>query len=131
MVASYASDPDNTTAWYANITSVEWQNERPLRVGSRLGFVAHFLGRRIEYTYEIRVLDAGRELVMSTEQGPFPMETTYTWEDAPGGATLMRLRNRGEPSGFSRVAAPAMSAAIRRANLKDLQRLKHVLEQMR
>jgi hypothetical protein len=129
LVAAYASDPANTTTWYANISSVEWQSEPPLRVGSRLAFVAHFLGRRIEYTYEVRVHDPDRVFVMATQQGPFPMETTYSWEDAGEGATLMRLRNRGEPAGFSRMAAPAMSAAMRRANDKDLRRLKSVLEQ--
>jgi hypothetical protein len=65
---------------------------------------------------------------MSTAEGPFPMETTYLWDDAPNGATRMRLRNRGEPSGFSSLAAPLVAAAMRRANRKDLRRLKAILE---
>jgi hypothetical protein len=65
---------------------------------------------------------------MSTAQGPFPMETTYAFEDAGDGSTRMTLRNRGEPAGFGRVAAPVMAAAMRRANGKDLQRIKQVLE---
>jgi hypothetical protein len=56
------------------------------------------------------------------------METTYLWEDAPGGATRMTLRNRGEPSGFARIAAPLMERAMRQANRKDLRRLKSILE---
>jgi hypothetical protein len=67
-------------------------------------------------------------LVMSTDEGPFPMETTYTWSDAPGEGTRMTLRNRGEPAGFSKLAAPFMAAAMRRANRKDLARLKQLLE---
>jgi uncharacterized protein YndB with AHSA1/START domain len=127
-VAAYASDPDNATSWYENIESVEWETGPPYRVGSRTVFVARFLGRRLAYTYEARELVPGEKLVMSTEQGPFPMETTYTWEDTASGGTRMTLRNRGEPSGFASVAAPIMARAIRRANRKDLARLKSLLE---
>jgi uncharacterized membrane protein len=127
-VAAYAADVDNTTRWYENIKSVEWETEPPLSVGARIAFVAEFLGRRLAYTYEIIQLVPGERLVMRTAQGPFPMETTYAWSDAGDGATRMTLRNRGEPAGFKRIAGPVMARAMRRANQKDLERLKQVLE---
>ena len=127
-VAAFAIDPDNATSWYENIENVDWETARPLAVGSRIVFAARFLGRRLAYTYEVRELTPGERFVMSTAQGPFPMETTYTWEDTPSGAIHMTLRNRGEPSGFASVAAPMMARAMRRANRKDLARLKSILE---
>lgn len=130
-VAAFASDPDNATAWYENIKAVEWKSERPLAEGSNIEFVAEFLARRLTYTYEVTDYAPGERLVMRTADGPFPMETTYTWADAGDGATLMTLRNRGEPVGFSRLAAPLMTRAIRRANEKDLRRLKEILEARR
>ena len=127
-VAAFASDPDNATAWYANIESVEWKSPRPVAVGTRLAFTARFLGRKLAYTYEVVELDPGRRFVMRTSEGPFPMETTYAWEDVASERTRMSLRNRGEPAGFGRVAQPLMAAAMRRANRKDLERLRTLLE---
>jgi uncharacterized membrane protein len=127
-VAGFACDPDNAVSWYENIESVEWKTPRPLAVGSRIAFVARFLGRRLAYTYEVEALAPGERFVMTTTEGPFPMETTYTWADTPGGGTHMTLRNRGEPAGFGRVAAPMLASAMRRANRKDLARLKQIVE---
>jgi uncharacterized membrane protein len=127
-VAEYAVDPDNATSWYENIESVEWRSAKPLAVGSRLAFTAQFLGRRLSYVYEVRELVSGERFVMSTAEGPFPMETTYGWEDTASGGTRMTLRNRGEPAGFSKLAAPLLAAAMRRANRKDLERLRRIVE---
>lgn len=126
-VAAFAADPETAPRWYENIESVRWETAPPVAVGSRVAFVALFLGRRLAYTYEVRDLVPGERLVMSTAQGPFPMETIYTWADVAGG-TRMTLRNRGEPAGLTKLAAPAVAAAMRRANRKDLARLKRLLE---
>ena len=128
LVAAYAVDPSNAPEWYVNIRAVELATPPPLRAGSKMAFVAHFLGRRLAYTYEVVELVPGARLVMRTAEGPFPMETTYSFEPAGDGKTRMTLRNRGEPSGFSKLAAPLMAAAMRRANQKDLEKLKALLE---
>lgn len=126
-VAAFAGDPGNAPQWYANIVSVRWQTAPPVAVGSKVDFVARFLGRTLAYTYEVVELSPER-LVMRTAQGPFPMETTYTWQPVDADHTRMTLRNHGEPSGFAKVSAPMMTAAMRRANVKDLAALKALLE---
>jgi uncharacterized membrane protein len=128
QVAGYVADPTHAPEWYMNIDSVEWKTAPPVGVGSRMAFVARFLGRRLAYTYEVVELVPGERLVMRTAEGPFPMETTYTWESVGDGSTRMTLRNRGKPSGFSKVGAPLMTAAMRRANRNDLALLKMLME---
>ena len=127
-VAAFAADPDNAQAWYENIQRVEWRTPKPLAVGSQVAFLAQFMGRRLAYTYEIMELVPGERLVMRTTTGAFPMETTYTWESTADGGTRMTLRNRGQPAGFSKLSAPLMRPAMRRANTKDLKALKSLLE---
>ena len=128
QVAAYATNPDHAPSWYVNIESIEWKTEPPVRVGSQIAFVAQFLGRRMAYTYEVVELVPGERFVMRTAEGPFPMETTYTWETVTDGSTKMTLRNRGIPVGFSRLVAPFMARAVRSANRKDLAALKALLE---
>ena len=127
-VSAYAADPANAPDWYVNIESARWGTPPPLRTGAQIAFAAHFLGRRLEYIYEVAEFVPGERLVMRTAQGPFPMETTYTWAPAGDGATRMTLRNRGEPAGFARDLTPFVAGAMRRANGKDLARLKSILE---
>jgi uncharacterized membrane protein len=130
VVAAYAADPDNATTWYVNIKGVQWKTARPLALGSQFEFTAAFLGRTLTYTYEVVEFVPNQRFVMRTAQGPFPMETTYEWSDVVPDSTRMRLRNRGEPSGFSAIAAPMMMWAMKRANTKDLKRLKAILESL-
>ena len=127
-VASYVANPNNAPEWYVNIKAVEWKTQPPVGAGSQLAFVADFLGRRLSYTYEVVDFVPGERLVMRTSEGPFPMETTYLWDAVDEHHTRMTLRNRGEPTGFSRIVAPFMTFAMRWANRKDLARLKRLLE---
>lgn len=129
-VARYAMDPDNAPLWYANIKSITWRTDPPLAVGSRLDFVAQFLGRRLAYTYEVVECVADERLVMRTTQGPFPMQTSYRFEAISDRRTRMILRNSGEPAGFARLTAPIMASAMRAANRKDLAKLKRLVEDL-
>lgn len=128
-VAAYAGDPSNAPIWYRRIVSVDWQTEPPVAVGSLITFRARFMGRDLVYTYEVVEYSSGERLVMSTAEGPFPMNTVYTWRAIGDGATEMTLRNHGQPTGFARVTAPVMAVTMKRAMDQDLAELTRILEQ--
>ena len=127
-VAAYCCDPDNATAWYANIKAVQWETTPPVALGSRFRFTSGFLGRTLEYTYEVVELVPDERFAMRSVRGPFSMETTYLWADDGDGGTWMTMRNRGEPTGYAGLAAPILATAVRRATTKDLAQLKAILE---
>lgn len=126
--SDYAANPDNAPEWYVNIDSAEWLTEKPLNLGSKIAFKAKFLGRELAYTYEIVEYVPGRKMVMQTSEGPFPMKTTYTWNAVDANTTRMTLRNQGEPTGFSKLVSPFMASMMKKANMKDLRKLKEILE---
>jgi uncharacterized membrane protein len=128
QVSEYASNPVHAPEWYVNIHSAEWRSPKPIAIGSQIAFKAKFLGRELAYVYEIVELIPGKKLVMKTAQGPFPMETTYTWQEMDANRTKMTLRNTGNPTGFSKIMSPFMATMMRKANMKDLKKIKDILE---
>lgn len=127
-VSAYAGDPSHAPEWYRRIGSAEWETDPPLRLGSRIRFHASFLGRQLDYTYEIVEFTPGEQVAMSTTDGPLPMNTIYTWRPVGDRVTHMTLHNHGEPAGFGRLLAPLVSGAMRRAMAEDLRSLKRLLE---
>jgi hypothetical protein len=127
-VSEYAANPDNAPEWNVNIQAVDWKTPRPLAFGSLLAFRARVLGRELSYVSQVIEWMPGRKLVMTMADGQLRMEITYLWEAIDKNATRMTLINRGTPMGFSKMAAPLMSMAMKRANKKELRKLKTILE---
>lgn len=127
-VAAYAVDPTHAPEWYENVQHVEWETLPPLGLGSKVAFVAQFLGKRVVYTYEVVTLKPGERLVMRTTAGPFTLETTYGFETLGPRRTRMMLHQRSVPPGVPGLVAPLIELALRRANRKHLRCLKQKLE---
>lgn len=97
-------------------------------IGSEIAFVADFLGKKISYTYKVVEL-SNTKLAMRTSEGLFPMETHYCFKKLSEEKTEMTLRNFGEPIDFSKLFSPFMKMMMKKANLKELKKLKSILEE--
>jgi hypothetical protein len=126
-VAAFATDPARAREWHSDVRDVRW-NRQPVAVGSRLAFVAAFLGREADYIYEVTELVPDQRFAMSRAEGPFPMETVYFWEDTSAGGTRMTVQSSGNPRGLALLLAPLLRSAMKRSSRKGLLRLKTLLE---
>ncbi len=128
VVSDFSGDPANAPEWHRRIASADWQTEPPITLGSQITFRARFMGKDLMYTYEVVEFSPGEQVAMRTVQGPFPINTIYTWRPVGDRVTHITLRNHGEPAGLARLATPLMKFAMRRAMRKDLAQLKRLLE---
>jgi uncharacterized membrane protein len=126
-VAAYVVDNRNDPVWIGGISESQLLGEPPLGIGSRVRRVASFMGKRIEYVSEITRLDPGSVLEMRSVKSPFPMEITYTFQDAAGG-TQTSVRVQGDPSALYRLAGPLLSRKVKKNVQADLERLKDIVE---
>jgi hypothetical protein len=126
-VARYVSDWHNDPEWIGAVSEARLVTEPPFGVGSQVERVATFLGRRIEYVNEVLEYVPERRVAMRSVKGPFPMAVVYEFDDA-GGATIVRIRARGDASRFYRLAGPVLSRIVKRSIAGDLGRLKSRLE---
>jgi uncharacterized membrane protein len=126
-VAAYVVDHRHDPDWIGGISRSELLGDEPLSVGSDVRRVASFMGRRIEYVNRVVELDPGHRLVMRSVEAPFPMQVTYSFNDADG-ATLTSVRVQGEPASMYKLAGPLLAARVRRSVAQDLRTLKVLME---
>jgi len=131
-VAAYATNPDHDPVWISGIVESKMLTDPPLAQGSQVERVASFLGRRIQYILEVVDWEPGSRMGMHSIKGPFPMDVTYEFEEAPSETvelgTLARIRVKGEASGFFKLASPLLAQAVKRSISKDLKNLKEIME---
>ena len=52
-IASYAMDPSNDPSWISGIVEVKALTEPPMSRGTQVERVAGFLGKRVDYVFEV------------------------------------------------------------------------------
>jgi len=130
VVAAFMSDPANDTRWIAGLREARvldaGEEAAPIAVGTQVLRTASFLGRRMEYLYEVDAFDE-HQLAMRAVKAPFPMQTTYRWE-ADGESTVATIDNSGDVRGAFALMRRLLVRSLRRNVGRDLERLRGILE---
>ncbi|WP_326601363.1 SRPBCC family protein [Streptomyces sp. NBC_01800] len=133
QVAAYAMDWRHDAEWTQGIREATLTREADgggFGVGAEVTRTAYFLGKRIDYVLRVAAHEPGRLLDMMSVAGPMPMHVTYTFGSHPDG-TLARIRVRGDPSRYYRLAARLMERKVRSSLGKDLRDLERRLQAQR
>lgn len=130
LVSTYTANPDNAPEWCEKIKSTSHLTPLPIEVGSKFELVRYSLRRKVKFIYEVIEFIPNNILILQTKQGPFPMETTYSWEKVSENRTKMILTNTANPKGLGRLFAPFLTNRISKENVKDLKKLRRILEKM-
>ena len=127
-VFAYVADPANLPAWQGTAVSARQEGSGPVGLGTRIREVHRGpRGKELEQVVEVSEYEPGRAFALRLVEGALPIHLHVTFEDADG-ATLMRFRPHGQPTGAMRLAQPVLRRVLRRQFAEDCARLRTALE---
>lgn len=128
-VFAYLTDPTNELEWVSSAREreiVEGQGDQ----GTRFRAIDQFLGKRIEFLYEVTEHDAPDRYAFRTVEGPFPGEIDVTLSPEGGGTTLTYAAKAeaGFKGLFGKLTEPIVTRIVERDTSADLAKLKALVE---
>src|ERR1700733_6668335 len=125
-VAAVMFNPRYDTAWVGGVLQVRPATPGPLRRGMKVALVSRVLGRRVANVREVVDHEPDRRVEMIAPV-PFGLRIRYDLEGIPEG-TIARIRARGRPTGRLRFVEAAINPLLRWSVIRNLERLKALLE---
>lgn len=121
-VFAHLEDPRNELKWQSSA------REREVLDDGRIRAVEQWLGRKIEFLWEVTEHVQNKRRSLKTISGPFKAELTLTVESANGG-TRVTVEAAGVPGGFfGKLTEPVVMKSLERDFRSDLAKLKVILE---
>lgn len=125
-VALVMFNPRFDSAWIGGVSRARPSPPGPLQRGTKVARERRFLGRRVADSCEVIEHVPDRCVEMVT-QSPFALRIRYELEGIPEG-TIARIRAEGNTTSRLRFAVPAINRLLRFQVIRDLSRLKSLLE---
>ncbi len=126
-IFDFISTPENDFQWQYGTLACAWTSENVKRVGASFRSIGHFLGRRMESTYEITDFEPIRKYGFKSLSGPMQSFTLYTLEMA-GGATRIDVSTRANAVNLFQADEGILEKQMKKQLKENLEMLKEILE---
>jgi hypothetical protein len=126
-VFDYIVAPENNSQWqYGSLESVQI-SEGSTKVGTLFSSFGHFMGRRIQSTFEVTEFKANKSYAFETFSGPIQLQTCYTFETVERGTNVI-VSAQVNPGGFFKLIDPIVARVARNQFRENLAKLKELME---
>ena len=126
-VFSFIATPENNSQWqYGSLESVQL-TPGAMQVGTLFSSFGHFMGRRIQSTFEVTEFEARQSFGFETISGPIQLQTSYSFETVDKGTNVI-VSSLINPGGFFKLVDPIVARVAKKQFKENLARLKELLE---
>ena len=126
-VFDYVATPGNNSKWqYGSIASVQI-SEGKMRVGTLFSSFGHFMGRRIQSTFEVTEFEFNKNYGFKTLSGPVQMQSHYKFNAVERGTNVF-VSTQANPGGFFKLVDPIVARIAKTQFKENLTVLKKLLE---
>jgi uncharacterized protein YndB with AHSA1/START domain len=127
-VFAFLTDFDQITRW-RELDSLRVEPAGSAHVGKRLVSTVTAMGRSMAFTHEITALNPSERIYSDHFiDGAFPLQSSWRVEPKDGGSRLL-WTTEFEGRGIMKLMTPFVRNNIKRGQLKDLGKLKAILEE--
>ena len=126
-VFDFITNLENNSQWqYGSLESVQI-SDGGMRVGTLFSSFGHFMGRRIQSSFEVTEFITNESFGFETISGPIQLQTSYSFEAADRGTHII-ASSLINPGGFFKLVDPIVARAAKKQFKENLARLKELLE---
>jgi hypothetical protein len=126
-VFDFIAAPENNSQWqYGSLESVQI-SDGSMMVGTLFSSFGHFMGRRIQSTFEVTEFEANKCYGFETISGPIQLQTSYSFETVESGTNVIVSANVN-PGGFFKLVDPIVARVAKKQFKENLTKLKELLE---
>jgi len=128
QVFEFISAPENDFLWQYGTLASARLSEGGTGVGASFRSVGHFLGQRMQSTFEVTTYEPNSKYAFKSLSGTLQSETSYTFETKRG-CTVVNLTMQAAMMGPQPVSEVVLEKKMRKQFKENLTLLKDVLEE--